>query len=199
VPAPRPLLSRDAFARLVLCERRRSERSGRPFAVLALEARASLDPEAPLGRTIRDGVVAATRETDVAGWIAPSILGVLLPDLSESDSRVAIEPVRLRISQALGNNEATRDAVTVENRVFPEEAPVAEAPARSSAGRAASVLESLLYPELGEARGPRRRAQVVKRALDVLGSASLLAALVPLWLLIAGVRRTSPGPASSPS
>ena len=113
---------RDAFARLVLCEQRRSERSSRPFAVLALEARASLDPEAPLGRTIRDAAVAATGETDVAGWIAPSTFGVLFPDLSESNSRVGIEPVRLRISQALGNNEATRDAVTLEN------------------------LESLLYP-----------------------------------------------------
>ena len=85
--------------------------------------------------------------------------------------------------------------MTLQSLVFPEDAGVAAAPGRSPAGHAASALRTLLYPELGEVRGARRRAAAVKRALDVVASAALLLALAPLGLLIAGlVRVTSPGP-----
>ncbi len=205
MPAARPLFAADAFSRLVLLERRRAERSGRSFGILVLRAPGSLDPSvSPLGRIVRDTVDAATREIDVAGWIRPpSVLGVLLPDLPQRGPWAAVERVRARVERALGRHLPAGPAgetVTLEGRLFPESAPaeaaaVAPGASGSPAGNPGSLVEPLLYPELGEPRGARRRAEMLKRGLDLVGSAALLVALAPLGLLIAGlVRLTSPGP-----
>jgi lipopolysaccharide/colanic/teichoic acid biosynthesis glycosyltransferase len=198
--ATRPVLPRDAFSRLVLVERRRSERSGRPFAILVLHAPGSLDPtDAPLGQAVRDAVMAATRETDVAGWIAPcSALGILLPDLPESGPWAQVECVRMRVERALGRHPAARD-VKVAGRLFPEPAPAGAGAVlqltQHFGGDVNGLVEALLYPELREVRGACRRAQALKRGLDIVGSAALLGAAAPLMFLIAGlVRLTSPGP-----
>jgi lipopolysaccharide/colanic/teichoic acid biosynthesis glycosyltransferase len=198
----RPLLTREAFTRLVLVERRRSERSGRSFAILTLHARASLDPAAsPLGRAIRDAVVAATRQIDIVGWIdPPSVLGVLLPQLPQSGPWAAIERVRARIERVLDQHGVARDHVTLVGHLFPEPATagtatVAEGPSRWPAGDGHALVEPLLYPERGEPLGARRRAEALKRGLDIVGSAALLTVLAPLGLLVAGlIRLTSPGP-----
>ena len=202
IRSARPLLAQDAFARLVLVERRRSERSGRCFAILALRARASLDPAvSPLGWAVGDALAAATRRTDVLGWIAPpSVLGVLLPGLPESRPWAAVERVRVRVERALDRHVAARSSVTLAGRLFPEPTTAgavatAQGPSRSHGDDGNTLVDPLLYPELGEPRGARRRAEALKRGFDIAGSAVLLTALAPLGLLIAGlVRLTSPGP-----
>jgi lipopolysaccharide/colanic/teichoic acid biosynthesis glycosyltransferase len=206
---PRPLLSRDAFARLVLVERRRSERSGRSFGILVIDAHGSSRRRAAAAlarRTVRDAVTAATRETDVIGWIAaPSVLGVLLPDLPEAGPWAAVERVRGRIERAGGPHGAAEAAgpavptVKVLGRLFPEPVPGEVAArdrlVRTAADDLAALLEPLLYPELRETRGRRRLGDAVKRGLDTVASGALLLALAPLGLLLAGlVRLSSPGP-----
>jgi lipopolysaccharide/colanic/teichoic acid biosynthesis glycosyltransferase len=196
--APRPLLSREAFARLVLVERRRAERVGGSFGILVVQGLESLDPaDTSLGQSVPDILVNATRTTDVAGWIEPpSVLGILVPQLPEGGPWAAVERVRSRIERALGRGASARGTVQLVGRVFPDTAPGREemGSARGSS-ETASLLTRLLYPELEESRGARRRSAALKRGLDVAGSAILLTMLAPLGLLIAGlVRGTSPGP-----
>jgi lipopolysaccharide/colanic/teichoic acid biosynthesis glycosyltransferase len=195
------LLARDAFARLVLCERRRFERGGRPFGLLVL--RAPAPPErlaSPLGETARAAVMTAMRETDVAGWITePSTLGILLPDLPASGPWAAVERMRARVERALARHRLAGHRVTVTSRLFPEPAAVGSGAtpeaAWTSPDDTRAVLDRLLYPERGEQGPARRRAQMLKRGLDLSGSLALLVACAPVWLLIAAlVRLSSPGP-----
>jgi lipopolysaccharide/colanic/teichoic acid biosynthesis glycosyltransferase len=196
----RPLLARDIFTRLVLVERRRSERSGRPFGLLVLRASGSVDPSMlRAGQAVRDALLSATRGTDVAGWIAPrSVLGILLPDLAESEPWATLERVRARVERALRGHLGTGHAVRVVGRLFPEPAPVEAARLAlngSIADELGASLESLLYPELGKAGVARRGAETLKRGLDLAASLALLVALAPLGLVIAGlVRLSSSGP-----
>src|SRR5262249_13129768 len=135
-----------------------------------------------------------------AGWITRySVLGVLLPDLPASAPRAAIERVRLRIERALGRHAELGGAVTIAGRLFPEPMPTGiESAALGSeqlTDATGVLVDPLLPPELREARGPRRRAEVIKRGLDIVGSVACLVALAPVMLLIAAfVRLTSPGP-----
>ena len=196
------VLAPDSFARLVLVERRRSERSGRPFGLLVLRASASLDSGASLlGSTVLDALGSATRGADVTGWIAPpSTLGVLLTDLSKTRPWAAVEGIRARIERALERSLPNGSAVTLAGQLFPERVPPegetgALEPSRQLAVDAKRLVEPLLYPELGKARGTHRRTKALKRVLDIVGSAAFLVPLAPLVLLIAGlIRLTSPGP-----
>src|SRR5262249_46912684 len=151
----RCLLEADAFARLVLVERRRSERSGRAFGILVLRAAGSLEPRgSTMGRAICDTVDETTREIDVAGWITPhSALGVLLPDLPAVSPGAALEAARARIRQALDRHQVPGIEVTIAARQFPEPTPpdteaATPGPTRTLEAGLDDLVEPLLYPEL---------------------------------------------------
>ena len=69
---PAEVLSEGAFQRLISLERKRSERSQRPFVLLLIDGGPSLSGEKN-GRILLEMLAAlqeATRETDVTGWYA---------------------------------------------------------------------------------------------------------------------------------
>lgn len=87
---PRPVLDPTLFARLRVLERRRAERSGRPFGLLGLRFPARFDPGSPGGRAVLDVLDRATRDTDLLGWLEPPrVLGLLLTELGEPGRSLA--------------------------------------------------------------------------------------------------------------
>jgi lipopolysaccharide/colanic/teichoic acid biosynthesis glycosyltransferase len=180
-PAP-AVLDEELFSRLLVRERKRSERSGRPFMLLRLGAREPLDPRSVKGSMVLSALAAATRRTDMVGWLdCPHVVGVILTEAGGRDRTAALRAVRTRVSREIARRlglQAVRD-FSVDLRVYPD----------------AAGIDPVLHPDLGREQRARWLSDGMKRALDVAGSAGLLLALSPLLLVAAAaIRLTSPGP-----
>ena len=184
------ILTADVFLRMVSLERKRSERTQRPFVLLLMEAGRNL-PTQKNGRILLDILSAlqgATRETDVMGWYeSNSVVGVMFTEITP-DNNLILSTILARISEVL------RDRLTSEQfgqlkfsfHLFPEEWDP-QNPARPS--------NPTLYPDLHERNGTNRLSRGIKRMMDVTGSLMLLAMLSPVFLLIAAaIKLTSRGP-----
>ena len=167
------ILDAALFTTAVVREQKRVDRSDKAFAVLTVEL--TDGPSAELMREAAAAMSAATRGSDITGWLEQDqSIGVLLTDMRELNfaQLVSLESrIRRELAAFVGAPDFRRFAVRLH--------------VHTSARRAAH-----------EARSPHARVHdVLKRALDVIGSLSLLAVLSPLLLLIAAaVKLTSTGP-----
>ena len=195
IPArqPAPVLSQDVFSRLLIRERKRSERSNRPFFLVCLRANGSLDPRSSAtGQAIIEAFGTATRGTDILGWVRwPTVVGVICSEIGTSDPAHAMETVRSRVTRELGRRHVDPYAVahlSLTVHVYPE--------SRAAGGPShARVVDPLFHADLQLDERARRVSDRIKRALDVAASAGLLVALLPLLLVAALlVRLTSRGP-----
>src|SRR5262249_35627416 len=186
-----PILTEAVFSQLLIRERKRAERSNRPFILLSVTTTGgwALDSSSAGAATI-ETLVAATRETDILGWMeSPRRIGVLFAELGGAEPTQAVEAIRSRIGAELErrlDRRAIADVV-LEFHVYPE-------PASSDQTTVPrGSIDPLLYPDLN---GDRTTASaVVKRTLDVAFSLVLLGIRAPMLAIIALlVRLTSPGP-----
>ena len=194
-----PVYNEDMFAHLMVRERKRSERSNRPFIVLTLSVR---NPQAPadgaleakpsrLATAALEAAMAASRDTDIVGWATwPTVVGVIFSEIGETEPARAVETVRGRVLRELSrrlDSKALRD-LTLEFRVYPHTA------AGTSAPESAHV-DPLLHADLHHEERRRKVGDAIKRLVDIAASLSLLLLLSPLLLVVAlAVKWTSPGP-----
>jgi lipopolysaccharide/colanic/teichoic acid biosynthesis glycosyltransferase len=178
---PRLVLEPDVFRSLVVRERKRSDRSERPFALLVVRGLGC--PDAPHARSAIAALVTATRDTDALGWFEdPGTIGVLAPELVPGDgaarARRLVARCRAALAACLGSDVVEK--LSIECHFHP------------APGDGSLAIDPVLYPELRDGSAVSR---TLKRAFDVIGAVVLLVALSPLFLLIAAlVKATSPGP-----
>jgi len=154
-------------------EQKRAERTDRALPVMLVSLAGGLDPAAaPIWDRALKALSAATRETDVVGWIKTgSVVGVILTEGRSGDVALASQ-VESRVRRLLS---AKFDEQTLE---------------RFSIG-----VEEYTDVDRAAAGAPKTAHEVVKRAIDVAGSAALLALLSPVFLVVAAlIKLKSPGP-----
>ena len=81
----REILSQAAFLRVISIERRRTERSRKPFLLMLLDMgdHMSVRPRVEDLNTLLDALSVSTRETDVAGWYeGDRVIGVMFTEIS---------------------------------------------------------------------------------------------------------------------
>jgi lipopolysaccharide/colanic/teichoic acid biosynthesis glycosyltransferase len=184
------ILTEEIFRRMISLERKRSERTQRPFVLLLMDTGRNL-PTQKNGRILLEilsALQAATRETDVMGWYeSNSVVGVMFTEITP-DNNLILSTILSRISEVL------RDRLTTEQfsqlkfsfHLFPEEWDPHN-PDRPS--------NPTLYPDLHERNGLNWVSRGIKRIMDVTGSLVLLALLSPVFFLIAAaIKLTSRGP-----
>jgi lipopolysaccharide/colanic/teichoic acid biosynthesis glycosyltransferase len=184
-------LEEDTFHTMLALERRRAERSRKPFVLMLLDAHA-LFQDGNSGHFLEQltsAVLASSRETDLIGWYKKgAILGVIFTEVSVSEKHPIIQVLLSKVVKALHDRVDRRYAskVVITAHLFPENLN------REGSGTAADVN---LYPDLTQ-QGARKRAPLIaKRALDLLGSAILLLVLSPILVVIAiAIKLTSDGP-----
>jgi lipopolysaccharide/colanic/teichoic acid biosynthesis glycosyltransferase len=187
-----PVLSEELFAHLLVRERKRSDRSNRPFILLSLKTKDGLDLESSAtGKAALEALAAGMRETDLLGWVEwPTVVGVIFPEIGAAEPARAVETVRTRVYRDLARqlDPGVLGDFSLEFHVYPE----------SSGGESKSgprPVDPLLHPDLRDNTRGQRVSDWIKRALDVVTSVTLLLALAPLLLAVAAaVRLTSPGP-----
>ena len=182
-------LHEEAFHSVLTLERRRAERSNKPFVLMLLDANSENGQAAKILYHAFEAIVASKRETDLVGWYKESaILGVVFTEVNIEATRPVTETLRTKIESALvkhlGREKAAKIAISF--HVFPES---------WDRDRSGWVADSKLYPDLNRNVSRKRFPLAVKRVMDFAGSAILLLLLSPMLGIIAAIiKLTSKGP-----
>ncbi len=185
------VLSEESFQRMISLERKRSERSRKPFLLMLVDMGGYLPSERTtkvLG-SILAALSISTRETDVTGWYKNcSVVGVMFTEIGLEDRASALGTMITRVSETLKSALSFEQfsQVSLSFHLFPEDWDH-EDERRPSNPR--------LYPDLEKREETRKLFNAVKRAMDIGGSLFALIVFSPLCLAIAlAIKLTSKGP-----
>jgi exopolysaccharide biosynthesis polyprenyl glycosylphosphotransferase len=186
----RCILNAEAFHRMITVERKRTERSGKPFLLMLLDT-ANCPPSVRNGQLLSnviESLAISTRETDVTGWYQEnSVVGVMFTELGTEERNLIVSTVLERVSATLRSRLSFEqfNQISISFYLFPEEwDDIADRPSNP-----------MLYPDLQRRDNARKFHTAVKRAMDVLGSLIAILLLSPIFLAIAAaVKLTSRGP-----
>jgi lipopolysaccharide/colanic/teichoic acid biosynthesis glycosyltransferase len=187
----RGALGEEAFKRLIAIERKRTERSKSPFVLMLLEVtnHQNLEKTKRALDCIVAALLTASRDTDVVGWYKEnSVVGAMFTGLVISDRNSILSAILNRVSETLRNELSFEQfsQISISFHLFPDDWEN-DKPGRPS--------NSALYPDLTTHNQNRRSLLIVKRSIDILGSAAIALVCLPLFVVIAiAVRASSKGP-----
>jgi lipopolysaccharide/colanic/teichoic acid biosynthesis glycosyltransferase len=187
----REVLKEETFRRTITIERKRTERTQKPFLLTLFEVvdrEGSRDNESVLDRMV-SALLLSTRETDVIGWyVSRTTVGVVFTDLLPSDKSAILSVILSKVTTAL-RDRLTPDQftqVSVSFHFFPD---------YWDNEHTGTPSNQTLYPDLYNSDRGRQSRLGIKRAMDVAGSGLLLTLSAPLLLLIAAaIKASSKGP-----
>jgi lipopolysaccharide/colanic/teichoic acid biosynthesis glycosyltransferase len=184
-------LQEETFHNLLTLERRRAERSRKPFVLMVLEADPLLEANVAdrFLSQVTSVLLKSIRETDLIGWYKNGAsLGVIFTEISLESLTPITEILRSKIVNALQNELSSKTAstLTVTVHLFPEN--------RDRDG-ATKVADTRLYPDLCGGDSRKYVPHAIKRVIDIVGSGVLLLLLSPVLAVIAlAIKLTSKGP-----
>ncbi len=189
--AERGVLNQEAFRRMISLERKRTERSRKPFLLMLLDMGDNLPSEKngmTLGKII-SALSVTTRETDVTGWYTNDcVVGVMFTEIGVDDRSTILSTIITRVSNTLRSNLTFEqfNQVSISFHIFPEDwdRDVNQRPSNPT-----------LYPDLTKRDDARKAFRVMKRIMDVTGSLAALILFAPVFLIVAvAIKATSKGP-----
>jgi lipopolysaccharide/colanic/teichoic acid biosynthesis glycosyltransferase len=186
----REILDEAAFHRVITIERRRTERSRKPFLLMLLDFGDHF-PSDSIGKNLSrviDGLAASTRATDVPGWYKNNcVVGVMFTEIALDDRGSIVSTMIARLSEILRNHLSLEQfsRVSVSFHVFPDD----------WEGGRKHPSNPVLYPDLAKQADAKRIPGALKRSMDIVGSMLALIFAAPVFLLIAAaIKTTSKGP-----
>ena len=187
----RVVLNGESFQRMLALERKRSERSRKPFLLMLVDLGERL-PSTSNGKAM-DSIVSAlslaTRATDVIGWYKDdTVIGILFTEIVIEDRSTIMGTMMTRISSMLGRalSPEQLNQVSISLHLFPEEwdFDIRHRPSNPT-----------LYPDLSRLENRRKHSFAVKRLMDIVGSALAMIFFAPVFLAIGLViKMSSKGP-----
>lgn len=187
----RQLLDEDSFQKMIAFERKRSERSGRVYALVLVGTSDSTPTEIRqhLVERVAAVLTTLTRETDLTGWQkSGSVVGVIFADIPAPEKNEVISAILARVTETLRENLKLEEfqQILISNNSYPEDWEL------DSSQRPSNPA---LYPDLDSRDRARRAAIVVKRMMDIVGSLVAFVLFAPLFLAIAvAIKLSSKGP-----
>jgi lipopolysaccharide/colanic/teichoic acid biosynthesis glycosyltransferase len=187
----RALLSEDAFVSMLYLERRRAERAQKRFVLVLVDVKRALDEgnkSKTLGK-IGAALTNSTRETDILGWyLENNLIGVIGTELGDTPPKIIherlLEKMRASFQHTVGKEKSSK--ISVSFHFFPEEY------GKADSNGPANVA---LYPDISRKEDSKKVALGIKRAMDLVGSATALLLFSPVLAAIAvAIKLTSKGP-----
>jgi lipopolysaccharide/colanic/teichoic acid biosynthesis glycosyltransferase len=180
------IFDEESFAEILRFERKRTDRSQRPFLLVLLE----FGPLHRGGRRQRQNFInniihslkLGIRQTDLMGWYKNNtVIGVIFTELHLENP--AVNKIRERVNAALRARLTPEQiaAITMSVHLYPHR----------DLGAPGSSTNDKLYPGLKR----QRSARLLKRVIDILGSLGLLVLLAPVFVMVGvAIKLTSNGP-----
>src|SRR5579864_9369607 len=188
----RTILSEEAFHKMIASERKRTERSHKPFLVMLLdlgEERLTNGSTGTLGK-ILEVLALSTRETDAVGWYKDGlVVGVTFTELDVQERSNILNTMLTRMSNCLQDNLSFEQfsQVSISFHWFPEE---------WGHGVPKRPSNPVFYPDLRNRGNGKGISGGIKRVMDIVGSALALIVFSPLFLAIfVAIKLNSKGPA----
>jgi exopolysaccharide biosynthesis polyprenyl glycosylphosphotransferase len=183
-------LNEETFCAMLAVERRRAERSRKLFVLMLIDPGvAQMSGRRDIAERLAPVVSGAIRESDMVGWYRQgAVLGIIFTELSQETSAPISEVLRGKMVKALRENLGQRltSQLSITVHLYPESWD------DDSSDRAADIK---LYPDVSRKAVRKPIPTVLKRAMDILGSAMLLLCLAPVLAIIAlAIKLTSKGP-----
>jgi lipopolysaccharide/colanic/teichoic acid biosynthesis glycosyltransferase len=186
----RGLYNEDYFNRMLSLERKRSQRSKKPFLLMLFDITKLINPHPNLvvisqvGQILKAGI----RETDVRGWYRRGhIVGVIFTELESACASVR-DKIFAKILTSLAREIGPEDLkkIDISFHVFPED---------HDKGNGTGRFNMNLYKDLLEVERRNGASRKMKRLMDIVGSLLALIIFSPLFLAIAAaIKLTSEGP-----
>jgi lipopolysaccharide/colanic/teichoic acid biosynthesis glycosyltransferase len=189
--AEREILQEEAFKRMIALERKRTERSAKPFLLTLLETgeQNSEEKSLPILTKVIAALSNATRETDVIGWHKKNAsVGVLFTQLVIFDQKSILSAMLSRLAVLLQDNLSLEQfsQISISFHFFPD---------TWDQNGSQRPSNPMLYPDLSRGNKLAKLFTLTKRIMDVGGSLLLLTTLSPVLLATAvAVKLSSKGP-----
>lgn len=186
----RDFFNQNAFHRVISLERRRTERSHKPFLLMLLDMSDHLASESSEKnvRRLLTALLASTRETDVVGWYdSDRVVGVMFTEICLEDRKTIVSTMISRLSDILRNNPNLEQfsRVGISFHIFPEDWDTGSN----------KPSNPVFYPDLSRKKDSKRAFGTLKRSIDIVGSLLALVVAAPVFAAIAiAVKATSEGP-----
>jgi lipopolysaccharide/colanic/teichoic acid biosynthesis glycosyltransferase len=189
--ADRVPLKEESFHAVISLERKRTERSKRPFLLMLLHVEsviASDKQRKKIGK-ILSAISSSTRETDIDGWYKDNaVIGILFTEIGMDPRKGTVAAMRARVNGLLYSALSFEEFnwISISHYIFPEEwdHDVQQRPSHPT-----------LYPDVSQRDDRRKVFSIIKRTMDIAGSASGLLLCAPLFAVLAlAIRLTSRGP-----
>jgi lipopolysaccharide/colanic/teichoic acid biosynthesis glycosyltransferase len=185
------ILTEGAFRRVISLERKRSERSRKPFLLMLVDMgkESAADKNTPGAKRAVCALSLATRETDVTGWYTNhTVIGIMFTEIGSEDRGMTLSTLMKRVNEILHRNLMREqfDQVTITFHVFPDDWTQSDCQKPRNA---------TLYPDIVKRDDARKFRRVAKRVMDILGSLLVLVVGAPLFVVLAlTIKLTSRGP-----
>ncbi len=185
------LFPEKQFRGMLSLERKRSERSRKHLVLMLIDS--EVLPESKNDQDILEQVgqkvSGIVRGTDIAGWFEEGIIiGVIFNELGSAEVGSAYKIIESKVKAGLHKafKVSQLGHLRISFYIFPEDS--------ANKGRD-GALTTRLYPDVFDAERKKKVSLLFKRAMDVAGSALVLAVLSPVFLLLALIiKLTSKGP-----
>lgn len=185
------ILPENLFLGILCLERKRAERSNKKLLLLIIDAEEAIKngSSAEVLRVIIRSANAARRETDLAGWYKHgAVLAILFTEFGSLENATTVDTLLDRIRRELAHGLAPESfrQVHVSVHIFADQ----------DKGQGLNGSENpAFYPDLLRSDDSKKAAIVLKRVMDVVGSAAAIGLLLPIFAVIAiAIKLTSEGP-----
>jgi exopolysaccharide biosynthesis polyprenyl glycosylphosphotransferase len=171
------------FAEMLRLERKRTQRSRKPFLLMTISVENILqsDKKDEVVRKISSALFSCTREIDMKGWHKyNALIGVVFREMNRIEKdviKISKDVIEQKVCNRLGEllNAEEMDKIELHFHIFPED------PKKQEAG---SSLDMNLYPDVSHTYEAKKHSFFLKRCIDVIGSIAALIICSPCFVII---------------
>ena len=177
----------EYFNEMLCMERKRTERSKKPFLLMLLDIEKILpnDRKNEIVRKILPILFSSTRETDIKGWFKNNhIIGAIFTEINGTDKNSIKQKVINNLCSILDVEQVNKIEITC--YLFPEE---------WDKQKPGSLPDLNFYQDLLKRNSSKKNSLLMKRVMDILGSVMALIILSPFFIVIPFlIKLSSKGP-----
>jgi exopolysaccharide biosynthesis polyprenyl glycosylphosphotransferase len=170
------LFSEEYFQERLSLERKRTERSEKPFVLMLLNIEKIIrnDAKREILKKITHTLFSVTREIDIKGWFEhDSIIGIIFIEINGTDKNGLKEKIVNHLRTVLDDEQVAKIEITC--YLFPED---------NGKHSSDNIPDLNFYPDITKRKSSKRISRFMKRISDIVGSVIALFIFSPFFLII---------------